>query len=146
MDGKQKIGALCGKEKILLVDTDIAIWEMCQLLLESLGYRVISASTPEKAIGYLAAEPDAYDLVITDTSLLEVNGDKLSPAIVKICPHLPVILHTAITPPAYPPDALRQVIQRPAFIPDLAAAVRGVLDAGISEQAEYRGWISEVSE
>ena len=146
MDGKQKIGALCGKEKILLVDTDIAIWEMCQLLLESLGYRVISASTPEKAIGYLAAEPDAYDLVITDTSLLEVNGDKLSQAIDKICPHLPVILHTAITPPAYPPDALRQVIQRPAFIPDLAAAVRGVLDAGISEQAEYRGWISEVSE
>ena len=128
MRSEIRCNLLHGTEEVLVVDAEKAVLELCERLIVSLGYNVISAATPESAIGYFAADPDYFDLVITDFSLLHLKGGQLSTIISEIRPNLPIILHTGSGEPAYQTGVIRKVIQKPASIHHLAAAIREVLD------------------
>ena len=77
-----------GYETILLVEDEPAILEMTTMMLERLGYRVISASTPGEAI-YLAKEYNSrIDLLVTDVIMPEMNGRDLAKNILHYHPNL----------------------------------------------------------
>ncbi len=83
-----------GVESILFVDDEELIVEIADLLLESLGYQVKSSVSSVKALELFKSDPDMFDLVITDMSMPQMNGDKLAKSILEIRPDMPIILCT----------------------------------------------------
>lgn len=80
-----------GSERILLVDDEPGILKMAARMLESAGYRVMSAATGREAIALLNQTPDVVDLMITDVIMPAVMGPDLANAVRKQCPTLKVI-------------------------------------------------------
>ena len=60
--------------KILLVDDEITIVELEKQMLERLGYRATAHSNSLEALETFKADPDEYDLVITDMLMPDKEG------------------------------------------------------------------------
>ncbi|MBM9521201.1 response regulator [Desulforhopalus vacuolatus] len=69
---------LSNGETILLVEDDKAILKLGERMLKSLGYSVLSASTPAEAIKIADDNIAKIDLLITDVVMPEMNGRELS--------------------------------------------------------------------
>ena len=80
-------------EKILVVDDDQGLLTLMKIRLEAAGYKTIMAESGEQA---LAREPDEpYDMAIVDLKLNGMNGITLLEHLLRLHPHLPVIILTA---------------------------------------------------
>lgn len=73
-----------GHETILLVEDEPAILDMAQLMLESMGYRVLSASTPGEAIHLAKEHTGEIHLMITDIVMPEMSGLDLAKIILSL--------------------------------------------------------------
>ncbi len=121
-----------GKDVILLVEDEAMLLDIEKIMLEGLGYRVLTAETPGEAIGLMESHAQEIHLLITDVVLPEMSGKELSERIRAIKPGLRclfmsgytanVIAHRGVL------DEGVQFIQKPFSIKDLAAKVRGVLE------------------
>ena len=130
-----------GTEHILVVDDERPICELCRLMLESMGYVVSTASDPGTALELFTAQPEEYDLLITDIRMQPVSGNDLIQKIVEIRPGIPVIAHTSDIAALYTNSAIRKVVQKPASMRYLAVAVRSVLDETqipVSSRVDHR--------
>ena len=87
----------CGNEQILLVDDEEPILTMEKQVLERLGYQVTSRTSSLEALEAFRANPDRFDLVITDTAMPNMPGDKLSGELIKIRPDIPILLCTGFS-------------------------------------------------
>ncbi len=83
-----------GDESILLVDDESVILEFEKITLESMGYTVTVADNSFKALEIFQMRPNDFQLVITDMTMPEMNGEQLSIEIQRIQPGLPIILCT----------------------------------------------------
>ena len=81
-----------GKEHILFVDDEEAIVRYSEKGLRSLGYEVTVSTNSETALELFSAQPDKFDILITDLSMPKMNGDLLARNILRIKPGMPVIL------------------------------------------------------
>ncbi len=63
---------------ILLVDDEYAILRLCVSILENVGYRVLSASTPFEAIQIAETYNGHIHLLLTDVRMPYMNGKQLS--------------------------------------------------------------------
>jgi signal transduction histidine kinase/ActR/RegA family two-component response regulator len=79
-------------ERLLYVDDDAVMVMMVEALLERAGYRVRSFIDARAALEVLRAEPEAFDLVITDYNMPELSGLDVVRALRFIRPALPVII------------------------------------------------------
>ena len=86
-----------GTERILLVDDEEAIVRLEQQMLERLGYQVVTRTASFDALEAFKANPDRYDLIVTDMTMPNMTGDKLSEEIKKIRPEIPVIICTGFS-------------------------------------------------
>ncbi len=86
-----------GHECILLVDDERSIVSMIQQLLESLGYRVVTATDGKQALDLFRADPDRFDLVLSDQTMPYMRGDQIAQEMLKIRPQLPIILTTGFS-------------------------------------------------
>ncbi len=66
-----------GRETILLVEDEPVILKMAQEMLESLGYDVISADTPQQAIDLASQYQDRIHLLLSDMVMPEMDGRAL---------------------------------------------------------------------
>ena len=80
--------------KILIVDDDKNIRASLSALFESAEHQVKSAESAHQALALLA-EPERFDLVLSDYRMAETNGLELLQQIKREFPSLPVILMTA---------------------------------------------------
>jgi DNA-binding NtrC family response regulator len=62
---------------ILLVDDDDMVLYITQRMLEFLGYNCFVEIDPIKALKLFKKRPHSYDLIITDQSMLGMNGTEL---------------------------------------------------------------------
>jgi CheY-like chemotaxis protein len=83
-----------GDAKILLVDDEEYILNLERQILGRLGYEVTSYSSSSEALLAFRRNPEAFDLVISDVTMPGITGDKLAIEMMKIRPHIPVILCT----------------------------------------------------
>jgi len=67
-----------GTEHILIVDDEPTIVTLEKLTLESLGYRVSSFNASTQAWHAFEADPQQFDLVITDVTMPFMNGPQLA--------------------------------------------------------------------
>jgi PAS domain S-box-containing protein len=121
-----------GSEKILLIDDEQHLVEMYQRMLAMLGYHVDSRTSPVEAVEAVRANPQKYDLVITDMTMPQMTGYNLAKKLIEIRPNLPVVLCTGFSDQINE-DKARSVgilafLLKPVLFNDLAATLRKVLD------------------
>ena len=83
-----------GNERILFVDDEKSILYAGRNTLERLGYQVEVRQNPVEALELFRANPDQFDLVITDMTMPKMTGDRLVQKILKIRPDMPIIIST----------------------------------------------------
>ncbi|MBC2714787.1 MAG: response regulator [Desulfobacteraceae bacterium] len=123
---------LMGSEHILFVDDEVTIARLGQRMLESLGYRVTTRTSSIEALELFKYRADIFDLVITDMTMPNMTGDRLSFEMMKIRPDIPVILCTGYSKKFSDVEALENGIKafqmKPLIKKELAKTVRKVLD------------------
>jgi signal transduction histidine kinase/ActR/RegA family two-component response regulator len=124
--------AINGKERILLVDDEEQIIDIEQQILERLGYNVTPKTDSEEALEEFAAQPDRFDLVITDMTMPKMTGDQLARKMMDIKPQIPVILCTGFNEAISEEKALAmgidKFVMKPIVKDELANTIRTVLD------------------
>jgi CheY-like chemotaxis protein len=125
-----------GNERILVVDDEEMIIDITTLHLESLGYQVTSRAGSVEALELFVADPEAFDLVITDLTMPDLTGDRLARELMAIKPTLPVIICSGFSERIGQEMAkaigVKALLMKPIAIEELARKVRGVLDASVS--------------
>jgi nitrogen-specific signal transduction histidine kinase/ActR/RegA family two-component response regulator len=86
-----------GTERILLVDDEGSIVKLLKDGLERLGYHVTGRTSSVEALEAFRANPDAFDLVVTDMNMPNMTGDLLARELLSIKPRLPVIICTGFS-------------------------------------------------
>jgi len=123
-----------GREVILFVDDETVLVDLGKQMLESLGYTVIGETDPKTAFQRFKADPNKFDMVITDLTMPGMTGDVLAKEIVSIRVDLPIILVTGFSERETQDHAgnmgIREIVMKPLTILDLASVVRRVLDQG----------------
>ncbi|MBU0463079.1 MAG: response regulator [Proteobacteria bacterium] len=121
-----------GTEHILFVDDEEAILQMERLMLERLGYQVTSRTISLEALEAFRANPDKFDLIITDMAMPNMPGDKLSAELTKIRPDIPILLCTGFSEAMSEEKAaslgIKGFLMKPIVMKDLAQKIREVLD------------------
>lgn len=88
-------GRLDGR-KILLVDDQQDILDILTAFLQAAGAEVAPSTEPEDIAAAVDADPDAWDLVVTDYDMPGMTGEALADAVHRAAPGLPLILVTAL--------------------------------------------------
>ncbi|NNK85612.1 MAG: response regulator, partial [Desulfobacterales bacterium] len=121
-----------GDERILLVDDQDLIAQMEKQMLERLGYQVTARNSSIDALEAFRAQPDKFDLVITDLTMPNMTGDNLARELIKICPDIPVILCTGFSELISKEKAeslgIQKLLMKPVALKDLSTAIREVLN------------------
>jgi CheY-like chemotaxis protein len=126
-----------GNETILLVEDQPEILTMGGAMLESFGYSVLAAGTPEKALQLAEEHAGKISLLLTDVVMPKMNGRELAQRLQALSPGLvcmfmsgytsDVIAHRGVL------DEGVNFIQKPFSMQGLAAKVREALDKGKAE-------------
>ncbi len=122
-----------GDETILVAEDEESVraW-LCRALRE-LGYTVLEASDGRAALGLIAEQGAAPDLVLGDAVMPGIGGIELRDRLAPMRPELPVLLISA-----YGTDELTRrgvvardsvILPKPLDIRELAAGIRNLLDA-----------------
>lgn len=121
-----------GSERILFVDDEALLVNMGKQLLESLGYDVDTRTDSIAALELFKAQPDSFDLVITDLTMPNMTGEDLARELMNIKPSIPVILCTGfsakIDEQKTSAMGIRAFILKPMVKREIATTVRKVLD------------------
>jgi PAS domain S-box-containing protein len=121
-----------GTEKILFVDDEEALADLGRHMLGELGYQVETRTSPIEALEAFRANPQKFDLVITDLTMPQLTGLKLARKLMEIRPDIPIILCTGFSEQASEKAAvaigIRAFLFKPLLMRDIAGAVRKVLD------------------
>lgn len=121
-----------GDERILFVDDEESIVILVHQILERLGYKVESTTSPVDALELFRSKPDQFDLVITDMAMPKMTGDTLVKEIHKIKPDIPIILSTGFSERIDEKKAkeigIAGYIEKPVDSHDYAMKIRKVLD------------------
>ncbi|OGR40589.1 MAG: hypothetical protein A2051_09210 [Desulfovibrionales bacterium GWA2_65_9] len=85
---------LRGTGHVLVVDDEPDILEACVIGLNAYGYEVSTCLRGEEALELFRTNSDRFDVVLSDTTMPGLAGPDLVRELLKIKPHLPVILTT----------------------------------------------------
>jgi CheY-like chemotaxis protein len=121
-----------GTERVLLVDDEKSIISMEKQTLERLGYQVTSRTSSIEALEAFRANPNKFDLVITDKAMPKMSGDKLAVELIKIRHDIPILLCTgfseAMTEEKIRSIGIKGLLLKPIIVKDLAKKIREVLE------------------
>lgn len=121
-----------GFEHILFIDDEEMLAEMGKAMLERLGYRVTVETNSIEALKNIQAQPNRFDLVITDQTMPGMTGSDLARRILQIRPGMPIILCTGFSNLISEEKAkicgIKGFAMKPLTKNDLAALVRKLLD------------------
>jgi len=125
-----------GTETILVVEDEGAVRALAVDVLQSLGYRVLTAGNGVEALEVAAGHPGEIHLLVTDVVMPQMGGGELSQRLVSERPGLRVLYVSG-----YPDDTMVRhgvlergsvLLQKPFVLADFVAKVREVLDAPAS--------------
>ncbi|MEA1933016.1 MAG: response regulator [Thermodesulfobacteriota bacterium] len=121
-----------GNERILVVDDQKMIIEIQQKMLKRLGYNVTALTSSLEALKTFQANPDNFDLIITDMTMPSMTGDQLAKKIMAIRTDIPIILCTGFSEKMSNEKAeslgIKDFLMKPVLLNDLSLTIRRVLD------------------
>ncbi len=120
-----------GNERILFLDDEELIVEVGQKMLERIGYSVTALDNSNEALGVFLANPNAFDLLITDQTMPGLNGIHFARKCLAVRPSLPVLLCSGYQDFIGPEEArsvgISHILTKPFSVHQLATAVRTAL-------------------
>jgi nitrogen-specific signal transduction histidine kinase/CheY-like chemotaxis protein len=121
-------------QRILFLDDDAAFVELAKRVIGKAGYCVIGHTNPADALENFSAAPDAYDLVVADLSMPDVNGLDVAQSVVAIRADIPIIIMAGYISPqdealaeAY---GVREVVNKSATVEELCRAFGRIFGVG----------------
>ena len=127
----RKEAAARGWETVLLVEDEKAILKMTAIMLQRLGYTVLSASSPNEAMALAESESGDIHLLMTDVVMPEMSGRDLAENLLRSFPHLKCLFMSGYTANVIAHHGILdegiEFINKPFSKQALAAKVRNVL-------------------
>lgn len=80
--------------RILVVDDDELVSEYLGALLAAENYDVTVLNQPLEALQFFKAQPDYFDLIITDQVMPGLTGVEVAQAMLELRPTIPILLIT----------------------------------------------------
>ena len=121
-----------GHETILLVEDEPGILDIGKLMLESLGYQVLTASKPGEAIHLAKEYKGDINLLITDVVMPEMNGRDLAKNILAFYPGIKRLFMSGYTSDVIAYHGILDegihFIHKPFTLEDLSVRVREAID------------------
>jgi signal transduction histidine kinase len=116
------------KLKVLLVDDDDSVREVCAAMLEDIGCRVTSAASGEEALAML--DEDKFSILLTDIAMPAMTGVDLAKRVRERVPDLPILFATGYADLQAFGEQLSEetVVRKPYRLSDLAARLESVVD------------------
>jgi len=119
-------------ERILIVDDEKMVVEIQQKMLKQIGYEVTGRTSSIEALKTFQANPDNFDLIITDMTMPDMTGDQLAQKIIEIRTDIPIILCSGFSEKLSNEKAkslgIKDFLMKPVLMKDLSITIRRVLD------------------
>jgi CheY-like chemotaxis protein len=119
-------------EHILLVDDEKPVAQIEKQMLNRLGYKVTMHTNSQEALECFRANPEAFDLLLTDVTMPGITGDRLAQEVLTIRPDIPVLLCTGFSENIDKRKAeqigIKGFLMKPVGKSDMARTVRQILD------------------
>lgn len=119
-------------ETVLVVEDEPSILKLAENLLLKLGYTVLTAESPDRAISLAGSGDAKIDLLITDVVMPEMSGRELEKKLRELYPEIECIFMSGYTANVIAHRGILDddvnFIQKPFSKKDLAVIVRRVLD------------------
>jgi PAS domain S-box-containing protein len=120
-----------GGERVLLVDDEAPLLAVTAEVLSRLGYDAVSFDDSHDALAAFEAEPERFDVVVTDEVMPGLTGTALARALRRRRPDLPIVLLSGYSGPILTQDALAagvsELLTKPLQSRDIAATLARVL-------------------
>jgi DNA-binding NtrC family response regulator len=119
-------------EAVMIVDDEPTLVALAEEMLAGLNYEPVGFTSSRVALQVFRAEPERFDLVLTDEAMPELVGTELAREIRLLRPDVPIILmsghggaHLAHRAAAI---GVKEVLHKPLQRVDLAASLASALD------------------
>ncbi len=123
---------LLGTETILLVDDEKSIANMTGQMLERFGYKVEVKTDPVEALELFQSKPHQFDLVITDMTMPQMTGVKLSEKLKEVRFDISIIIctgHSSLIDAEKAKElGISGYVMKPIVKQKMAKTIRMVLD------------------
>jgi len=121
-----------GKGHILFVDDEEMIIDVGKKILQYLGYNVSTCINPITALDLFSRHPGSFDLVITDMTMPQMNGDAFAEKLREIRPEIPIIVCTGHSS-LMDESKARQLgidafLMKPVLVKNMSQAIQQVFD------------------
>jgi two-component system, cell cycle sensor histidine kinase and response regulator CckA len=117
-----------------LVDDETQLTEMAKMALSEFGYQVTVFNSSLKALEAFRAQPQHFDVVITDLTMPHLTGIELAREMKGLRNDIPIILVTGFSEDTAWKRArdagIQECLLKPVIVSDLARAIRRTLDRG----------------
>lgn len=121
-----------GNERVLVIDDEQGMVETLCRMLDRLGYQTTKRTSSVEALELFKAEPDRFDLVITDQTMPNITGMELAKTFMDIRPDMPIILCTGFSEKVNEDSAkamgISAFVLKPIVMRDIAQTIRQILD------------------
>lgn len=132
MDDDRLDGNAGSGERILVIDDDKDIAQMCKEGFESIGYHVDMFFSSMDALDFFAKNKNNIDVVVTDQTMPEKTGFELAKEMLKIKPDIPIILCSGyvgtINKHELDKAGIRRFLMKPVSVEELSAQIQQVLN------------------
>jgi len=88
---------ISGKGRVLLVDDEKGVIEVCKDMLETLGYEVLVAGTGAQAVSVVENDVKGIDLMILDIVMPGMDGFETHEAVRQLNPDIPVLVCSGLS-------------------------------------------------
>lgn len=121
-----------GTEHLLIAEDEKMLRRLMYTYFSNCGYTVTLTATGKEALQLLQAQPDGYDILMTDLTMPGITGIELAKEARKIAPTMPVVLCTGYSAILDRKEAadigIKDVIEKPISMLSLAQRLRKTLD------------------
>ena len=121
-----------GTEHLLVVDDEEPIIRLEAMVLKRAGYEVTTRTSSIEALAAFRANPERFDLVLTDMTMPNLTGDQLAVEMLSIKPDIPIIICTGFSEALNEEKAtsigVRGILMKPVVKSELRKMIRNVLD------------------
>lgn len=119
--------------KVLCLDDDLVLAELCEERSRDLGYEVVAESDPEKALQIFNENPEEFHLLIVDYVMPKMHGVEFAKRIRAIRSDIHVLLVTGrlegVSEETVREAGIKEVLLKPLTRAELEAAIDRALNS-----------------
>ena len=119
-------------ERILLVDDEKSLVDVTTQMLTRIDYEVVGKTSSIEALEVFQADPDKFDLVITDQAMPKMRGTELAKQLLSIRSDIPIILCTGysetVNEESVKAIGIQKLVMKPVKREEMSQIVREILD------------------